>query len=56
MNQLEDQVENQRREHSRQLKLLFEELDDERKKRACMEIEIERLKKLVSAYAQSNFL
>ncbi|CAL4092711.1 unnamed protein product, partial [Meganyctiphanes norvegica] len=44
---LEDKLEDQRKEQSRKLQLLMNELDEERKKRACMEIEIERLRKLI---------
>lgn len=45
-------MEEQRRDQMRQIKMLMTDLDDERKKRACMEVEMERLKKLVDAYAQ----
>ncbi|XP_069939860.1 uncharacterized protein [Cherax quadricarinatus] len=49
---LEDRLEEQRKEQARRMQLLMNELDEERKKRACMEVEIERLRKLVDAYAQ----
>ncbi|KAK4322011.1 hypothetical protein Pmani_007228 [Petrolisthes manimaculis] len=49
---LEEKMEEQRRDQMRQIKMLMTDLDDERKKRACMEVEMERLKKLVDAYAQ----
>ncbi|XP_071528576.1 SH3 domain-containing kinase-binding protein 1-like isoform X4 [Panulirus ornatus] len=49
---LEDRLEEQRKEQNRRIQLLMNELDDERKRRACMEVEIERLRKLIDAYAQ----
>lgn len=45
-------MEEQKKEHSRKMQMLMSDLDEERKKRACMEVEIERLKKLINAYAQ----
>ena len=52
MRSLEERVEDQRKEQNRKIQALMKELDDERKKRACMEVEVERLRKLVDAYAQ----
>ncbi|XP_063866219.1 SH3 domain-containing kinase-binding protein 1-like isoform X4 [Scylla paramamosain] len=49
---LEERVEEQRKEQNRKMQSLMKELDDERKRRACMEVEVERLRKLVDAYAQ----
>ncbi|XP_045607993.1 SH3 domain-containing kinase-binding protein 1 isoform X3 [Procambarus clarkii] len=49
---LEDRLEDQRKEQARRMQSLMHELDEERKKRACMEVEMERLRKLVDAYAQ----
>ncbi|KAK7022869.1 hypothetical protein SK128_022583, partial [Halocaridina rubra] len=49
---LEDRIEENRKQHSHSIQMLMSELDEERKKRACMEVEIERLKKLVIPYAQ----
>ena len=48
---LEERLEEQAKEHARQLLLLTEELDEERKKRACLEIEMERIKKKLNTYA-----
>ncbi|XP_076028643.1 uncharacterized protein LOC143017732 isoform X3 [Oratosquilla oratoria] len=48
---LEDRIEEQRRDFGRRLQMLMDDLDEERKKRACMEVEMERLKKLVSTYS-----
>lgn len=40
-------------QHARQIQLLTKDLDDERKLRACLEIEVDRLNKLiVTTYAQ----
>lgn len=52
MRNLEDRLEEQRREQNRKMQALMKELDEERKRRACMEVEVERLRKLVDAYAQ----
>lgn len=52
MKLLEDRLEEQRKDQTRRIQMLTNELDEERKKRACMEVEIERLRKLVDAYAQ----
>lgn len=52
MRNLEERLEEQRREQNRKMQSLMKELDEERKKRACMEVEVERLRKLVDAYAQ----
>lgn len=52
MKTLEDRLEEQRKEQNRRIQLLMNELDEERKRRACMEIEIERLRKILDAYAQ----
>lgn len=52
MRSLEERVEEQRKEQNRKMQALMKELDEERKKRACMEVEVERLRKLVDAYAQ----
>nr|XP_027239120.1 SH3 domain-containing kinase-binding protein 1-like isoform X7 [Penaeus vannamei] len=49
---IEERMEEQKKEHSRKMQMLMSDLDEERKKRACMEVEIERLKKLINAYAQ----
>lgn len=49
---LEERVEEQRKEQNRKMQSLMKELDEERKRRACMEVEVERLRKLVDAYAQ----
>ncbi|XP_018026052.1 SH3 domain-containing kinase-binding protein 1 isoform X3 [Hyalella azteca] len=51
ISELESRLEEQNREHCRQVKLLTEELDEERKKRACLEIELERLKRTMNNYA-----
>lgn len=52
MRSLEERVEEQRKEQNRKMQALMKELDEERKRRACMEVEVERLRKLVDAYAQ----
>ncbi|KAG0714415.1 SH3 domain-containing kinase-binding protein 1 [Chionoecetes opilio] len=52
MKSLEERVEEQRKEQNRKMQALMKELDEERKRRACMEVEVERLRKLVDAYAQ----
>lgn len=52
MKNLEERLEEQRKEQNRKMQSLMKELDEERKKRACMEVEVERLRKLVDAYAQ----
>lgn len=52
MRNLEERLEEQRKEQNRKIQALMKELDEERKRRACMEVEVERLRKLVDAYAQ----
>ncbi|XP_068238227.1 SH3 domain-containing kinase-binding protein 1-like isoform X3 [Palaemon carinicauda] len=49
---LEDKLEENRKYHSHCIQMLMSELDEERKKRACMEVEIERMKKLINPYSQ----
>ncbi|XP_066965241.1 SH3 domain-containing kinase-binding protein 1-like isoform X7 [Macrobrachium rosenbergii] len=52
MKLLEEKLEENRKYHSHCIQMLMTELDEERKKRACMEVEIERLKKLINPYSQ----
>lgn len=49
---LEERLEENRKHQGHCIQMLMTELDEERKKRACMEVEIERLKKLVNPYSQ----
>lgn len=47
--ELQTRLEEQDKEHNRKVALLIEELDEERKKRACLEIELERLKRTMNS-------
>ncbi|RXG72743.1 SH3 domain-containing kinase-binding protein 1 [Armadillidium vulgare] len=53
---LEHRLEEQQTLHSRQIQQLTKELDDERKQRACLQIEVDRLNKLFTTTGYAQFL